>query len=146
MSATQLANAANGKAVEVLDVLVVDAGFAGLYQLHLRGLGYNVKVFEAGSDIGGVWYWNCFREPGSTLMGRCISSPARSSGGIGTTASSIPRGRSFAPISTTSTTSSVSAATSGSTPASRLRRRRFRPEPRLKFRPAVTPGGGDERG
>jgi len=61
MSATQLAKTTNGKAVEELDVLVIGAGFAGLYQLdHLRRLGYNVKVFEAGSDIGGVWYWNCY--------------------------------------------------------------------------------------
>src|SRR5262249_7990550 len=61
MNATQLARTANGKAVEELDVLVVGAGFAGLYQIdHLRRLGYNVKVFEAGSDIGGVWDSNCF--------------------------------------------------------------------------------------
>jgi len=40
MNATQLAKTANGKAVEELDVLVVGAGFAGLYQLdHLRRLG-----------------------------------------------------------------------------------------------------------
>ena len=44
-----------GKAADELDVLVVGAGFAGLYQLdRLRKLGYNVKVFEAGSDIGGL--------------------------------------------------------------------------------------------
>src|SRR5437899_3855451 len=62
MNATRLAKTTNGKAVEELDVLVVGAGFAGLYQLdHLRKLGYNVKVFEAGSDIGGVWYWNCYQ-------------------------------------------------------------------------------------
>jgi NADPH-dependent glutamate synthase beta subunit-like oxidoreductase len=61
MSATWLAKTANAKAVEELDVLVVGSGFAGLYQLDdLRRLGYNVKVFEAGSDIGGVWYWNCY--------------------------------------------------------------------------------------
>ena len=61
MSATQLAKTTNGKAVEELDVLVVGAGFAGLYQLdHLRRLGYNAKIFEAGSDIGGIWYWNCY--------------------------------------------------------------------------------------
>jgi hypothetical protein len=37
MNATQLAKTTNGKAVEELDVLVVGAGFAGLYQLdHLR--------------------------------------------------------------------------------------------------------------
>jgi hypothetical protein len=41
MNATQLARTANGKAVEELDVLVVGAGFAGLYQLYrLRRLGY----------------------------------------------------------------------------------------------------------
>jgi cation diffusion facilitator CzcD-associated flavoprotein CzcO len=66
MSGMQLANRAHGKAVEELDVLVVGAGFAGLYQLHqLRKLGYHVKVFEAGSDIGGVWYWNCY--PGARV-------------------------------------------------------------------------------
>ena len=66
MNATQLATTANGKAVEELDVLVVGAGFAGLYQLdRLRRLGYNVRVFEAGSDIGGIWYWNCY--PGARV-------------------------------------------------------------------------------
>jgi cyclohexanone monooxygenase len=49
-----------------LDVLVVGAGFAGLYQLdRLRNLGYSVAVFEAGSDLGGVWYWNCY--PGARV-------------------------------------------------------------------------------
>src|SRR5580692_1247124 len=66
MNATQLARTANGEAVEELDVLVVGAGFAGLYQLdHLRRLGYNVRVFEAGPDIGGIWYWNCY--PGARV-------------------------------------------------------------------------------
>jgi cation diffusion facilitator CzcD-associated flavoprotein CzcO len=56
---------ATGKAEE-LDVFVVGAGFAGLYQLNrLRKLGYNVKVFESGSDIGGIWYWNCY--PGARV-------------------------------------------------------------------------------
>ncbi|MET0187668.1 MAG: NAD(P)/FAD-dependent oxidoreductase [Pseudonocardia sediminis] len=46
------------------DVVVVGAGFAGLYQLHrLRGLGLSARVFEAGSGIGGTWYWN--RYPGA---------------------------------------------------------------------------------
>jgi cyclohexanone monooxygenase len=49
-----------------LDVLVVGAGFAGLYQLdRLRELGHSVTVFEAGSDIGGIWYWNCY--PGARV-------------------------------------------------------------------------------
>lgn len=49
-----------------LDVLIVGAGFAGLYQLkHLRDRGYNVKLFDAGNDIGGVWHWNCY--PGARV-------------------------------------------------------------------------------
>jgi cyclohexanone monooxygenase len=46
------------------DVVVVGAGFAGLYMLHrLRGLGFSVRVFEQGGDVGGTWYWN--RYPGA---------------------------------------------------------------------------------
>jgi cation diffusion facilitator CzcD-associated flavoprotein CzcO len=44
-----------------LDALIVGAGFTGIYHLHqLRKLGFAVKLFEAGSDIGGSWYWNCY--------------------------------------------------------------------------------------
>jgi cation diffusion facilitator CzcD-associated flavoprotein CzcO len=51
------------------DAVVIGAGFAGLYQLHaLRDrVGLRVRVFEAGSDLGGTWYWN--RYPGA----RCDS-------------------------------------------------------------------------
>ena len=46
------------------DVIVVGAGFSGLYMLHrVRALGLSVKVLEAGDDIGGTWYWN--RYPGA---------------------------------------------------------------------------------
>ena len=46
------------------DVLVVGAGFAGMYAVHrLRKSGLVVKVLEAGSDLGGTWYWN--RYPGA---------------------------------------------------------------------------------
>ena len=46
------------------DAIVVGAGVAGLYMLHrLRGLGLSVRVFEAGDDVGGTWYWN--RYPGA---------------------------------------------------------------------------------
>src|ERR1700746_510961 len=46
------------------DVVVVGAGFAGMYMLHkLRGLGLSVRVYEQGSDVGGTWYWN--RYPGA---------------------------------------------------------------------------------
>src|SRR5579871_629138 len=47
-----------------LDVLIVGAGFAGLYMLHrARGMGFSVRVFEAGGGVGGTWYWN--RYPGA---------------------------------------------------------------------------------
>ena len=49
---------------ERFDVIIVGAGFAGLYMLHrLRGLGLSARVFEAGSGVGGTWYWN--RYPGA---------------------------------------------------------------------------------
>jgi cyclohexanone monooxygenase len=47
-----------------VDVVIVGAGFAGMYMLHrLRGLGMSARVFEAGSGVGGTWYWN--RYPGA---------------------------------------------------------------------------------
>ncbi len=46
------------------DVVVVGGGLGGLYALHrLRGLGFTVRVFEAGSGVGGTWFWN--RYPGA---------------------------------------------------------------------------------
>mgnify|MGYP001301834888 FL=1 len=46
------------------DVLVIGAGFAGMYAIYrLRKLGLQVQVLEAGADVGGTWYWN--RYPGS---------------------------------------------------------------------------------
>jgi len=48
----------------VLDAVVVGAGFAGMYMLHsLRAQGFSARVFEAGDDVGGTWYWN--RYPGA---------------------------------------------------------------------------------
>lgn len=45
------------------DVIVVGAGVGGLYALYkLRRQGLKVRVFEAGDDVGGTWYWN--RYPG----------------------------------------------------------------------------------
>ena len=44
-----------------VDVIVVGAGFAGLYALHrLRKQGLSVRVIEAGEGVGGTWYWNCY--------------------------------------------------------------------------------------
>lgn len=46
------------------DVIVVGAGFAGLYALYsLRKVGFSTIVLEAGQDVGGTWYWN--RYPGA---------------------------------------------------------------------------------
>ena len=46
------------------DALVIGAGISGLYQLYrLRELGMRVRVLEAGSGVGGTWYWN--RYPGA---------------------------------------------------------------------------------
>ncbi|MEK6443930.1 flavin-containing monooxygenase [Pseudonocardia sp. T1-2H] len=48
------------------DVVVVGAGFGGLYALHhLRGLGLRCRLFEAGGGVGGTWYWN--RYPGARV-------------------------------------------------------------------------------
>src|SRR5918911_3680646 len=46
------------------DAVVIGAGVSGLYQLYrLRELGLKVRVFEAGTGVGGTWYWN--RYPGA---------------------------------------------------------------------------------
>ena len=46
------------------DVVIVGAGFAGMYLLHrMRGLGMSARLLEAGTDVGGTWYWN--RYPGA---------------------------------------------------------------------------------
>ena len=46
------------------DAIIIGAGVAGLYQLHLlRELNLKVRSFEAGSGVGGTWYWN--RYPGA---------------------------------------------------------------------------------
>src|SRR6201990_1970453 len=58
----QPVNAAGG--TEAYDVVVVGAGFGGMYMLHrLRGHGFSVRVYEQGDGVGGTWYWN--RYPGA---------------------------------------------------------------------------------
>jgi cyclohexanone monooxygenase len=53
-----------GKSTDTYDVVVVGAGFAGMYMLHrLRGQGMTARVYEQGSGVGGTWYWN--RYPGA---------------------------------------------------------------------------------
>ncbi len=49
---------------DMLDAVIVGAGFAGLYMLHrCRQLGLRTRLFEAGGGVGGTWYWN--RYPGA---------------------------------------------------------------------------------
>src|SRR5688572_22801863 len=51
------------KPVDQFDAIIIGAGIAGMYQLYrLRQLGLAVRVYEAGSGVGGTWYWN--RYPG----------------------------------------------------------------------------------
>jgi acetone monooxygenase len=59
------AGSTNGKShTEKLDALIIGAGVAGLYQLHmLRNQGLKVRACDSASDVGGTWYWN--RYPGA---------------------------------------------------------------------------------
>ena len=46
------------------DVLVVGAGVTGIYQMYrAREAGFSVQLVEAGSGVGGTWFWN--RYPGA---------------------------------------------------------------------------------
>ncbi|OBF29693.1 alpha/beta hydrolase fold domain-containing protein [Mycobacterium sp. ACS4331] len=49
------------------DVIVIGAGFAGMYAIHKfrDQLGLDVRGFEAAPDVGGTWYWN--RYPGARV-------------------------------------------------------------------------------
>ena len=50
--------------METLDAVVLGGGFGGMHMLYrLRELGFKVIGLEAGSDVGGAWYWN--RYPGA---------------------------------------------------------------------------------
>ncbi len=47
-----------------VDVVIVGAGFSGLYLLHrLEKHGFSARCFERGDGVGGTWYWN--RYPGA---------------------------------------------------------------------------------
>jgi cyclohexanone monooxygenase len=60
----QLAENRTSTTKQTCDVVIVGAGFAGLFMLHrLRALGYSVRVIEQADDVGGTWYWN--RYPGA---------------------------------------------------------------------------------
>ena len=57
---------AGADGISEFDVVIVGAGFSGMYMLHrARGLGLTAQVFEAGSGVGGTWFWN--RYPGARV-------------------------------------------------------------------------------
>jgi len=65
MTGNQSKSAQSSQPAEI-DVLIVGAGFAGVYQLQqLRKRGFNAQIFEAGATLGGIWYWNCY--PGARV-------------------------------------------------------------------------------
>ncbi|WP_043672428.1 flavin-containing monooxygenase [Streptomyces xylophagus] len=46
-----------------VDVLVIGAGVTGIYQLYTaREAGFSVRLLEAGTGVGGTWYWNRYPE------------------------------------------------------------------------------------
>ena len=54
----------DGAAADELDVVIVGAGFSGMYMLYrLRKLGLKSRVFDRATGVGGTWYWN--RYPGA---------------------------------------------------------------------------------
>ena len=65
------------KMAEKPDVLIVGAGFAGMYAIHrFRSLGLSVRVFEAGTDVGGTWYWTVILA--RVAMSRVLNTPSGS--------------------------------------------------------------------
>src|SRR5258708_5064074 len=59
-----LAERPNPGEFAVYDAIIIGAGISGMYMLYrLRELGLSVGVFEAGTGVGGTWYWN--RYPGA---------------------------------------------------------------------------------
>ena len=63
-ASNQTETSADTTSVLDYDAIIVGAGMSGLYQLYrLRQEGLRVRVFEAGTNVGGTWYWN--RYPGA---------------------------------------------------------------------------------
>jgi len=64
MSSRHKDEGTSGQTLTDCDVVVIGAGFSGLYMLRLlRGRGFAVRVLEMGEGVGGTWYWN--RYPGA---------------------------------------------------------------------------------
>jgi cyclohexanone monooxygenase len=62
MDASAQDSAKNTRAA--FDVVIVGAGFGGMYMLHrMRQLGLTTRVYDTATGVGGTWYWN--RYPGA---------------------------------------------------------------------------------
>ena len=49
-------NKDNSRCQNTYDVIIVGAGFCGLYLLHrLLDAGFKVRVIDEGADVGGTW-------------------------------------------------------------------------------------------
>jgi len=71
--------------IEAVDAVIVGAGLSGLYMLYrLRHLGLSVRLYEAGSGVGGTWYWN--RYPGARCDSESMEYSYSSSSGHQTSA------------------------------------------------------------
>ena len=54
------------------EVIIIGAGVCGIYQLYrLVDLGVHTTVLEAGSDLGGTWFWN--RYPGARFDSESVT-------------------------------------------------------------------------
>ena len=61
----------SGKPQVQVDMVVVGAGFAGLYMTYkAQEAGLSVTCFEAGNGVGATWYWN--RYPGARVDIECV--------------------------------------------------------------------------
>ena len=71
-NASQIENPPQATGVPEYDAIIIGAGMSGLYQLYrLRELGLRVRVLEAGTEVGGTWYWN--RYPGARFNSESYS-------------------------------------------------------------------------
>ena len=94
-----------------VDVLIVGAGFAGLYALHkIRRMGLKALALEAAPSVGGTWYANRYPARASTSRAWITRSRSRRSySRSGAGPSATPPSLSCSPMPITSPTASACA-------------------------------------
>jgi cyclohexanone monooxygenase len=69
---TRIENVASAEQSRTVDVVIVGAGFSGMYAIfRLRQIGLTVQCYESAGDVGGVWYWNNY--PGARCDGESMA-------------------------------------------------------------------------